>query len=148
MSGIGARVLRTRWLVRAPIALYRVGLGWMLGSRICMLEHRGRRSGFRRFVCLEVVGRPDLRRLIVVSGFGDRSQWYQNLQVHPGCFVSNGRMSRAAAIARFLSTQESEAALSAYQQRYPRDWRILRSTIEKAVGHPVQNLSMVALDLV
>ncbi|WP_345496653.1 hypothetical protein [Nocardia callitridis] len=30
---IGARVLQTRWLVRAPIWLYRAGLGFLVDSR-------------------------------------------------------------------------------------------------------------------
>src|SRR5690606_12262413 len=64
LSAIGARVLRTRSLVRAPIALYKAGLGWLLGSRILMLEHRGRSSGLRRYVCLEVVERPSPDRIV------------------------------------------------------------------------------------
>jgi len=48
-SGVGARLLRTRAFVRAPIGLFRAGLGWLFGSRILMLEHRGRRSGSRRY---------------------------------------------------------------------------------------------------
>jgi hypothetical protein len=44
-SGLAARALRTRAFVRAPIALYRHQLGWLLGGRMLMLEHTGRRSG-------------------------------------------------------------------------------------------------------
>ncbi|MET8156751.1 hypothetical protein ABZT47_10295 [Sphaerisporangium sp. NPDC005289] len=45
MTAIGARVLRTRRLVRAPIWLYRAGLGILFGSRLLMLEHIGRTTG-------------------------------------------------------------------------------------------------------
>lgn len=48
-----ARLLRTRGVVRAPVALYRMRLGWVLGPRLVMLEHRGRITGLRRFVVLE-----------------------------------------------------------------------------------------------
>ena len=58
LGGLGARALRTRWLVRAPINLYRVGLGFLFGTRLLMLEHVGRRTGARRYVVLEVVDRP------------------------------------------------------------------------------------------
>jgi hypothetical protein len=53
MSGVGTRLrakaLHTRWVVRTPIGLYRAGLGFVFGSRLLMLEHRGRSSGARRF---------------------------------------------------------------------------------------------------
>ncbi|HTM84573.1 MAG TPA: nitroreductase family deazaflavin-dependent oxidoreductase, partial [Mycobacterium sp.] len=39
--------------MRAPIWLYRARLGALLGSRLLMLEHRGRTSGARRYVVLE-----------------------------------------------------------------------------------------------
>jgi hypothetical protein len=50
--------MRQRWLVRAPIWLFRVRLGFMFGSRLLMLEHTGRNTGVRRYVVVEVVGRP------------------------------------------------------------------------------------------
>ncbi len=147
LSGIGARALRTRWFVRAPIWLYRHGLGWLLGSRILMLEHTGRSSGQPRYVCLEIVERPAPDRIVIVSGFGERAQWYRNLQADPNCFVSTGRMRRAPAVARPLTGAEAADALERYQQQHPRDWEMLRGAIEKAVGHPVQGLPMVELQL-
>jgi len=145
LSGIGARALRTRWFVRAPIWLYRHGLGRLLGSRILMLEHTGRSSGQPRYVCLEIVERPAAERIVIVSGFGERAQWYRNLRADPHCFVSTGRMRRAPAVARFLTGGEASAALERYQHEHPRDWDMLRGVIEKAVGHPVEALPMVEL---
>jgi len=146
-SGIGARILRTRWLVRAPIALFRAGLGWMLGRRVLMLEHRGRVSGQRRFVCLEIVDRPAPDRIVVVSGFGEGAQWYRNLEADPHCFVSTGSSRRVPAVARFLPDEDAAAALDRYREQYPRDWRYLKEAIEKAVRHPVDGLPMVELAL-
>lgn len=147
LSGIGARALRTRWFVRAPISLYRAGLGWMMGGRVLMLEHTGRTSGKPRYVCLEIVERPSPERIVIVSGFGEKAQWYRNLRADPQCFVSTGRMRRAPATARFLSDPEAADALGRYQRQHPRDWELLRGAIEKAVGHPVQGLPMVELVL-
>lgn len=147
ISSIAARALTTRWFVRSPIALYRVGLDSILGRRLLMLEHRGRRSGQPRYVCLEVVERPATDRLVVVSGFGSNAQWYQNLQSHQDCFVSIGRLRRSAAIARFMSAAESAAALGRYAQAHPAAWNRLKSAIEQAVGHRVTELPMVELTL-
>jgi hypothetical protein len=35
----------SRALFRAPIALYRCRLGWLMGDRLILIEHRGRRTG-------------------------------------------------------------------------------------------------------
>lgn len=147
-SGFGAWVLRTRVLVRAPIPLYRAGFGWLFGRRILMLEHRGRKSGLPRFVCLEVVERLAPDRIVIVSGFGKQADWYQNLEAEPACFVSTGGLRRVPARARFMSEAEATAAIDRYRLAHPGAWDQLRGTIEKAIGHPVDHLPMVELELV
>jgi deazaflavin-dependent oxidoreductase (nitroreductase family) len=147
LTGLAARALQTRAFVRAPISLYRHGLGWLLGGRMLMLEHRGRWSGRARFVCLEVVDRPGPGRIVVVSGFGERAEWYRNLRADPACRVSTGRRQRVPSQARFMTPAEAAAALDRYQRVHPRSWARLRAAIEKAVGHPVDQLPMVELRL-
>jgi len=44
-----------RLLLRAPILLYRARAGWLLGHRFVYVAHRGRRTGARREVVVEVV---------------------------------------------------------------------------------------------
>ena len=144
-SGLAARALQTRALVRAPVTLYRHGLGWVLGGRVLMLEHTGRRSGRARYVCLEVVDRPGPDRMIIVSGFGERAQWYRNLRADPVCFVSAGRLRRVPAKARFMTSAEASACLGRYQRAHPAAWEHLRQAIEKAAGHPADQLPMVEL---
>ena len=112
-----------------------------------MLEHTGRRSGLPRYVCLEVVERPSVEEIVVVSGFGAGAQWYQNLLAEPACRVSIGARTDVTARARFLSEQESAAALGRYQVAHPKAWQRLRGAIEAAVGHEVEGLPMVSLKL-
>jgi deazaflavin-dependent oxidoreductase (nitroreductase family) len=70
-----------RWLFRVPVFFFRAGLGWLFGSRIILLEHVGRKSGLTRYSCVEVVDRDDDgMTLTIVSGYGVRAQWYQNLR--------------------------------------------------------------------
>ena len=133
-SGLAARALQTRAVVRAPITLYRHGLGWILGRRVLMLEHTGRRSGKTRFVCLEVVDRPAPERAVIVSGFGERAEWYQNLLADHTCFVTIGQSRRIPAQARFMTSAEASAALDRYQHAHPRAWDHLRQAIEKAAA--------------
>lgn len=144
---IGARALQTRALVRAPIFFYRHRLGRLMGQRILMLEHRGRASGQRRYVCLEVVERAAPTKITVVSGFGARAQWYRNLVAEPQCRVSVGGWNSVPAIARMLSPEESQATLSRYQAAHPATWRRLKGVLEQAAGSEVDTLPMVELTL-
>lgn len=146
-SRLAARALRSQAIVRAPIALYRVRLGWLLGSRVLMLEHTGRRSGRARYVCLEVVERLTTNEIMVASGFGEHAQWHRNLRQEPRCFVSTGRMRRVPAVAVLLGEEESATVLARYQRAHPRAWARLRDVLEEAVGHPVESLPMVRLTL-
>jgi deazaflavin-dependent oxidoreductase (nitroreductase family) len=147
LARVSARALRTRWLVRAPIWLYRAGLGFLLGRRLLMLEHVGRTTGARRYVVLEVVDHPDSSTFVVVSGFGESAQWYRNVLAHPGVRVSCGRHRSIPATAVPMTEEESAEALAAYQVRHPRAWQQLKQTIEVAVGAPVTSLPMVRLSL-
>jgi hypothetical protein len=58
ITAIGARILRSRTLMRAPIWIYRARLGFLFGSRMLMLEHIGRKTGLPRQVVLEVIDHP------------------------------------------------------------------------------------------
>lgn len=128
---LGALLLRTRRAVRAPVTLYRAGFGWLLGSRMMMLEHVGRRSGEPRFAVLEVIDRPARNRIVVASGFGHASQWYRNLEAQPLCHVSTGRIRRRPAEADLLSRDQSDAVLDRYRVQHPGSWDFLRRVIEE-----------------
>lgn len=144
---LGARLLQNRRFVRTPIWLYQHKLGALMGSRILMLEHTGRSSGLPRYVCLEVVDRPSPDVIVIVSGFGESSQWYRNLQQNPACKVYRGGAKPVSATARMMSETESDATLKRYQQQHPQAWNRLRGMIEEAVGVPVTTLPMVSLHL-
>ena len=90
-ADLGARILRNRRLVRAPIWLYRLCAGALLGSRVLMLEHIGRTSGRARYVVLEAVGHPAPDSYVVASGFGAKAQWFRNIRANPHVRVWAGR---------------------------------------------------------
>ncbi|NNU26615.1 nitroreductase family deazaflavin-dependent oxidoreductase [Isoptericola sediminis] len=129
--GLVTRMLRTRWLVRAPIWLYRAGLGALLGDRLLMLQHRGRTTGEARFVVLEVVGRPSADRLVVASGLGPRPQWYRNIVVEPRVLVSVGRRRDVRAVAEPLDPDAGVARLEEYAAQHPAAWAALRPVVSE-----------------
>ncbi len=147
----GAWLLSNRRLMRAPIWLYRRRLGFLLGSRMLMLEHTGRTSGARRHVVLEVFGHPTPDTYLVASGFGGRSQWFRNVRANPEVRVSIGSHAPVPATARRLTEVEADTALAAYVRRYPRSWKRFKPVIEATLGSRINNqntaLPVVALHL-
>ncbi|MGW4330374.1 nitroreductase family deazaflavin-dependent oxidoreductase [Nocardia sp. NPDC004573] len=145
MTSIGARLLRTRWFVRAPIALFRARLGFLFGGRLLLLEHTGRRSGRPRYVVLETVSRPSRDRAVIASGFGAQAQWFRNLVADPHCHVSIATHFRVPALARVLSPEETAVVLDDYRHGHPRAYRKLSRIIEEATGTAIDGVPMVEL---
>ncbi|MFH8405883.1 nitroreductase family deazaflavin-dependent oxidoreductase [Streptomyces sp. NPDC018019] len=114
-----------RFAFRAPIHLYRLGLGGVFGKRLLLLEHLGRTSGKTRRVVLEVVSYDQQARTwTLASGFGPRAQWYRNLQAQPRATIQVGRR-RCAVIAHFLSAEEGGRIMARYAPKHPKAARSL-----------------------
>ncbi|MBX3087066.1 MAG: nitroreductase family deazaflavin-dependent oxidoreductase [Cryobacterium sp.] len=148
MAGkVGARVLRTRWLVRAPIVLFRCHLGFLFVGRLLLLEHLGRSSGKARFVTLEVLSRINSHQIVIASGLGRKAQWFQNVAANPACRVSIGFRYRAKAVATVLDADEASSLLANYQRAHPRLWSVLDDAMTQLHGSADYELPLVRLDL-
>lgn len=114
-----------RLAFRAPIWLYRLGLGWLLGNRFLELTHIGRKSGQTKHTVLEVV-RFDRETGIyfVAVGFGKHSDWYQNILANPHVEVHSGGR-HVKAIADPLSPQEAGEELVKYSHNHSLAFREL-----------------------
>ncbi|UGT42093.1 nitroreductase family deazaflavin-dependent oxidoreductase [Nocardia yamanashiensis] len=144
---LGARLLRTRWFVRAPIGLFRARLGFLFAGRLLLLEHLGRKSGRPRYVVLETVARPAPETVIIASGFGPAAQWYRNLRAHPACRVSIGFRNHVPATARTLTAEESKSVLAEYRRAHPAAYRELSGVIEQATGVGIDEVPLIELTL-
>ncbi len=118
---------------RVPIGLYRARLGWLLGHRFVYLAHRGRRSGRRRETVVEVVGISG-GEVFVVSGYGERADWYRNLRAAPALEIRLGARRYPHPGQRFLTREQTTGLLADYRRRHPRTWRRLAS----AFGLPTE----------
>ena len=125
------------WLRRvfaAPDALYRHGMGRVLGRRFLQLTHVGRRSGAEHTVVLEVVRYDrDTGEAVVVSGFGEGAQWLRNLRANEDARISFGRTPRRAKV-RFLEPDEAVDVMTGYERRYGILRPLLRRTLTLLVG--------------
>lgn len=109
-----------RWLFRVPVYFFCAGLGFLFGDRIILLEHVGRKSGLKRYSCVEVVDRDAKgATLTIVSGYGEHAQWYQNLRAHPDIDIRTAR-GRHSVHAKSLSPEEGADVMTDYARRYPK----------------------------
>ncbi|WP_329416561.1 nitroreductase family deazaflavin-dependent oxidoreductase [Streptomyces sp. NBC_00704] len=114
-----------RWAARAPLLLFRAGLGPVLGKRFLLLHHVGRSTGLDRRVVLEVVAHETQSSgWTVASGFGPGSDWYRNLRARPKTVVQIGNRYHAVD-ARFLSPDDGARIMADYAARHPRTARRL-----------------------
>jgi deazaflavin-dependent oxidoreductase (nitroreductase family) len=121
-----------KWAFLLPRHLYRWHLGWMLGHRVLMVTHIGRKTGLRRQTVLEVVHYdPATQACIVVAGWGEPTDWYRNLQAHPALEIQVGSRHYVPQ-QRLLSSEELLTLLQDYQHRHPHLFRLLLRTL----GYP------------
>lgn len=131
---------------RAPILLYRLGLGGLLGHRFVLLTHTGRRTGRARRVVLEVVGHDEEPGgVLVASGYGARSQWFRNILAEPRVTFQVGR-HRHAGTARPLPPEDSGRRLAEYARRHPRTAEALMRVIGQQVDGSAADYRRVGAD--
>lgn len=118
-----------RLLMRSPLLLYKLGLGWVMGGRFLRLRHRGRKSANVHDTVLEVVGHDkDTGTYYIASGWGEGSNWFRNILRTPGVGVQVGSRKFKAKAERLPEDKGSEI-LFRYAQKYPKAFRILTDKI-------------------
>lgn len=140
--------------LRAPVLVFDARADRLLGHRFLLLTHHGRRTGRRYRTMLEVLcWRPELSEAVVMSGFGPRAQWLQNLLAGAPAEVRiAGR--RWPAVMRHVEPAEAVTVLAGYERRNrafrPLVRRVLSSLSGVAYdGTPAARLAVVqALPLV
>ena len=124
----------SRFLYRLPIWMYRSGLGFLMGKRFLLLEHTGRKSGLPRKAVLEVIRYDGIKvTYYVVSGYGNRSDWYQNICNNPAVKIQVG-WKWMPAHAEGLALDQTEREILDYAKRYP---RIFQALAERLLGYQV-----------
>ena len=119
---------------RLPIWLYRLKLGGLLGYRMLLLTHKGRVSGEPREAVLEVIRYDkDTNTPYVASGFGEKSQWFQNIMQTPEVRIKIGNKGFRA-LAERLPEAEAVKVFRDYHERYPNAIKNLSKIIGYQVG--------------
>lgn len=134
-----------KWSLRAPVWLYRLHLGWTLGERFLLLHHIGRKTGQPHETVVEVVKHdPKTDTYIVTAGWGEKSDWFQNIVHHPNVEIQVGSR-RLAVHAERLAIQSAAQALLAYAQQHPAAFKELsRVMLGKPLAPTLQDCTVLA----
>jgi len=119
LMGYPARGSWQRVLFRAPLYLWRMGLGRPLSVAMLLLTTRGRRSGLpRRAVleCIDVGGHT-----YIAPGWGERNLWYQNILADPRVTVQRRGGAWGAEARRVTDTTELEGVY--YRSKRSPAWK-------------------------
>ena len=101
-------------LFRAPIFLYRLGLGFLFGERFIRLKHWGRVSGELKETIIEVIEQDKPSgKLYAASGYGAKSQWFKNIVANDNVFITL-KNDEHEAQARILPEMQAEEVLLRY----------------------------------
>ena len=106
-----------RRFFRAPIMMYRIGLGGLMPGQL-LLTTVGRKSGRPRRTVVDVL-RHDAATdtYYVASAYGARSDWYRNLEANPTLRVQV-RWRKFPARATILPKEEAADMLVDYWRRH------------------------------
>ena len=105
-------------LMKMPLILYRLGLGWMLGKRFMLLTHVGRRSGKVYRTVLAVLKYDETTHEILAVSPWSASNWYRNIQATPALEVQTGS-TRYAPVQRNLTPEEIASLFIEYRRQRP-----------------------------
>jgi deazaflavin-dependent oxidoreductase (nitroreductase family) len=106
-----------RLFFRAPIMLYRIGLGGLMPMQL-LLTTVGRKSGRPRRAVVDVPKHDAAAdTYYVVSAYGAHSDWYRNLQANPA-LRAQVRWRKFRARATVLPQEEAEELLLDYWRRH------------------------------
>jgi deazaflavin-dependent oxidoreductase (nitroreductase family) len=123
-----------RWFFRIPIWFYRLGLGWLLGSRFLLLHHIGRKSGLPRQTVLEAVNYDKATDTYYIAvGFGPKTDWYRNLLQTPEATIQV-KQRKLKITADPLTPEASAEAVVGYARRHPTAAR----NLSRLLGYNVQ----------
>jgi deazaflavin-dependent oxidoreductase (nitroreductase family) len=110
--------------LRSPIWLFTIGLGWVFGERLLLLNHIGRKTGMKRQVVLEVAHHNKQTGSYTVNvAYGKKSDWYQNIRKTSNVSIIVGRR-RLNANAEIVSPAEGGEIMVAFFRQHPIEARM------------------------
>jgi deazaflavin-dependent oxidoreductase (nitroreductase family) len=105
-------------MMKMPLLIYRLRLGWVFGKRFMLLTHVGRRSGKVYQSVLAVLRFDENSQEIFVVSPWSGSNWFHNIQAAPALEVETAGICYAPT-QRALSPEEIAALFIEYRTQHP-----------------------------
>ncbi len=127
-----------RFLFKAPLMLWRLGLGPIIGRYLVVLTTWGRTSGLARHTMLEYF---TWRGKIYVICAWPQSDWYKNLNADPHVTIQTWQGAERMLATRVMGEGELMKVLDMAQEREPKliEWYLedegIRPTSEESLSH-------------
>lgn len=119
---------------KAPVYLYRWGLGFLLGKRFIYFTHIGHKSGKTRDSVIEVIHRDkEADVYYAVAAYGGKAHWLQNIRKNGQVQAQTGTRKFSATAAE-LSQADGFKMLSQYAEKHP----LLFKELMKLVGYQIE----------
>lgn len=115
-----------KWFFQAPVFFWRLGLGNMLGRHLLMITTVGRKTGRARSTAVEL--HEHAGKFFAMSGYGERSDWVQNILADPHVTVQTADQTIPALARRVESDEELAEVYAAFENSPAR--RILENDLE------------------
>lgn len=107
-----------RIVLRSPLLLFRLGLGDIMNAlRLMVLTTRGRKSDQPRHTAIEY--RRHGSKIYLISGWGKRPDWYQNLMADPLATVQLGRKSMSVLADPVTDRAEALRVVNLFRRNAP-----------------------------
>jgi len=106
-----------RLLFRAPMWMWRLGLGPLVGDLFLILTTTGRKSGQARHIAIEY--HRARGAIYVVSAFGERSHWYRNILADPRVTVQTARATESMRASHVIDDAELLEVYEVFKRRDP-----------------------------
>jgi len=135
-----------KWLLRSPLLIYRLGLGELLARmRLVVLTTRGRVSGKSRHTIVEY--RMHGRKIYLISGWGERPHWVQNLEADPCGLIQAGPRRYTVHAHTVENTSKILRALLLFRKPAPNVYDALLARITDADEVDARSLPELASQL-
>jgi deazaflavin-dependent oxidoreductase (nitroreductase family) len=135
-----------KWLLRAPLLFYRLGLGELLArGRLVVLTTRGRVSGQSRHTIVEY--RMHGSKIYLISGWGTLPHWVKNLQADPCGLIQAGPRRYSVRAQMVENTSEVLRALLLFRKPAPNVYDALLARITDAESVDARSLPSLASQL-
>ena len=106
-----------RTLFRAPIPLWRLGLGPVLGKIMMLITHTGRKSGRIRRTMVEYHARDGVK--YVAAAWGEKADWYLNIRANPYITIQTADGIEHVKAGRVTDVRELLSVYTLFMRRDP-----------------------------